>query len=108
MPSRKRAASSMGPCAKSAASALIVIREVAQSCDEEAESAVKAADRAVRDVVVLRCCAPGCVRTIANGDILKALEVAFDRPLQGDFLPHADRELRAMLLLAFHKVRRDA
>ena len=48
------------------------------------------------------------MRTIANGDILKALEVAFDRPLQGDFLPHADRELRAMLLLAFHKVRRDA
>ena len=42
------------PCAKSAASALIVIGEVAQSCDEEAASAVKAAERAVRDVVVLR------------------------------------------------------
>ena len=93
------------PCAKSAASALTVIGGVAQSCDAEAESAVKAAERAVRDVVVLRCCAPGCVRTIANGDILKALEVAFDRPLQGDFLPRADQELRACMLLAFHKLK---
>ena len=96
------------PSPKNAANALIMIGYVADSCDEEAASAVKAAERAVRDVVVLRCCAPGGVWTIAHGDILKALEVAFDRPLQGDFLPHADRELRAMLLLAFHKVRRDA
>ena len=42
------------PCAKSAASALIVIGEVAQNCDEEAESAVMAAERAMRDVVVLQ------------------------------------------------------
>ena len=98
------------PGAKSAASALIAIGEVAKRCDEEALGAFKAAERAMRDVVVLRCCAPGGVRTIANGDILKALEVAFDRPLQGDFLPHADRELRASMLLAFHKleVRRNA
>ena len=83
-------------------------RGVAKSCDEETVKAVKAAERAVRDVVVLRCCAPGGVRDIAHGEILKALEVAFDRPLESNFLPHADRELRAMLLLAFHKVRRDA
>ena len=93
------------PCSKTAASALIVIGEVAQSCDEEVESVVKAAERAVRDVVVLRCCAPGDVRTISHGDILQDLEAAFDRPLQGDFLPRADQELRACMLLAFHKLK---
>ena len=98
------------PGAKSAANALIGIGEVAKSCDEEAVGAVKAAERAVRDVVVLRCCAPGDVRTISHGDILQDLEAAFDRPLQGDFLPRADQELRACMLLAFHKskLRRNA
>jgi len=93
------------PGAKSAANALIGIGEVAKSCDEEAVGAVKAAERAVRDVVVLRCCAPGDVRTISHGDILQDLEAAFDRPLQGDFLPRADQELRACMLLAFHKLK---
>ena len=93
------------PGAKSAANALIAIGEVAKSCDEEAVGAVKAAERAVRDVVVLRCCAPGDVRTISHGDILQDLEAAFDRPLQGDFLPRADQELRACMLLAFHKLK---
>ena len=92
-------------CAKSAASALIVIGEVAQSCDEEAASAVKASERAVRDVVVLRCCAPGGIGTISNDDILQALEVAFDKPLQGDFLPRADQQLKCCMLLAYHKLR---
>ena len=41
--------------AKSAMAALIKIGEVARSCDREAACAVKAAERAVRDVVVLRC-----------------------------------------------------
>ena len=75
------------PGAKSAASALIAIGEVAESCDEEAVRAVRAAERAVRDVVVLRCCAPGDLGAISHGDILQALEVALDRPLPGDFLP---------------------
>ena len=48
-----------GPCAKSAASALMDLAQVAKSCDKKALGAVKAAERAVRDVVVLRCCAPG-------------------------------------------------
>ena len=37
------------------ASALIAIGDVAQRCDRAALGAVKAAERAVRDVVVLRC-----------------------------------------------------
>ena len=84
------------PCAKSAASALIVIGEVAQNCDvEEAESAVMAAERAMRDVVVLRCQSqdrPGD-RTL----FLDAAEEAFDRRL--------GKELQMLLLLAFHKIK---
>ena len=84
------------PCAKSAASALIVIGEVAQNCDvEEAESAVMAAERAMRDVVVLRCQSqdrPGD-RTL----FLDAAEEAFDKRL--------GKELQMLLLLAFHKIK---
>ena len=93
------------PGAKSAASALIAIGEVAESCDEEALNAVRTAERAVRDVVVLRCCAPGGIGTISHDDILPALEVAFDKPLQGDFLPRADQQLKCCMLLAYHKLR---
>ena len=85
------------PCAESAASALMALADVARSCDEEARGAVKAAQRAVRDVVVARC------RSQAElGDreaFLEAAERAFGRPL--------DRDLRAVLLLAFHKVPMD-
>ena len=81
------------PCAKSAASALMAIADVAKGCDKEALGAVKAAERAVRDVVVVRCrsrAEPG-----DRGAFLEAAEEAFGRPL--------DRELRAVLLLAYHK-----
>jgi len=85
------------PCAESAASALMALADVVRSCDEEARGAVKAAQRAVRDVVVARC------RSQAElGDreaFLEAAERAFGRPL--------DRDLRAVLLLAFHKVPMD-
>ena len=87
------------PCAKSAASALIMIGGVAQSCDEEAECAIKAAERAVRDVVVLR------LRSRADPAdrkaFLKAAEEVFGRPGQ-----RLDQEFQACLLLAFHKLRR--
>ena len=70
--------------------ALIKIGDVRKTCDGEAEGALKAAERAVRDVVVLRCCAPGGIGTISHDDILPALEVAFDKPLQGELkLPGA-------------------
>ena len=84
------------PCAESAASALIAISAVVESCDEEAFGAVKAAERAVRDVVVLRCRSqadPG-----DSGAFLYAAVEAFGRPLE--------RELEACLILAFHKLRR--
>ena len=93
------------PCAQSAASALIAIGHAATNCGDEALGAVKAAERAVRDVVVLRCCAPGGVRDVAHGAFLEAAEVAFDTPFRGRVLGDADRELRTLLLLAYHKLR---
>ena len=88
------------PRAKSAASALIAIGDVAQRCDRAALGAVKAAERAVRDVVVLRC------RSRAgpwdqSAFIANAAE-AFGRHWA------EDRELRAVLTLAFFKLRREA
>ena len=96
------------PSAKNAANAHIMIGYVADSCDEEAEGAVKAAQRAVRDVVVLRCCAPGGgVLDVDQGAFLEAAEVAFNKPLRGDFMMgKEDRYLRAVLLLAYRKLRR--
>ena len=75
----------VAPFAKSAASALMEIGDVAQSCDQAAEGAVKAAERAARDVVVVRC---------------RCQEEAFGRRGRG-----LDRELEACLRLAFYKLR---
>jgi len=86
------------PSAESAASALIMIGDVSRSCDVEAIGAVKAAERAVRDVVVLRCRSqadPG-----NREDFLDAAEEAFGRRGLG-----LERELQACLLLAYHKLR---
>ena len=95
------------PCAQSAANALIAIGNAATNCDDEALGAAKAAERAVRDVVVLRCCAPGGgVLDVDQDAFLEAVEVAFAKPLRGDFLGDADRELRGVLFLAYRKLRR--
>ena len=95
------------PGAENAASALIAIGHVRRTCDDLALGAVKAAERAVRDIVVLRCCAPGGVRDYdPRGAFIEAAEIAFDRPLSDNFLDDADRELRATLLLSYHTLRR--
>ena len=86
--------------ARSAADALIIIGNVAKNCDKEVLAAVKAAERAARDVVVLRCCAPGGgVLHVDQKAFLEAVRVALER--------EPNRELRAMLLLAYHKLRRE-
>ena len=85
------------PSAKNAASALIMIGYVADSCDEEAEGAVKAAQRAVRDVVVLRCCSVSEARN--RETFILAAEEAFGRRREP-----LDRELQALLLLAYDKL----
>jgi len=86
------------PSAKSAARALILIGDVSQSCDQDALGAVKAAERAARDVVVLRCRSqadPG-----NREHFLLAAEEAFGRRVWG-----FDQELQACLKLAYHKLR---
>ena len=87
------------PSAKNAASALIMIGYVADSCDEEAEGAVKAAQRAVLDVVVFRCCSVSEPRN--REAFILAAEETFGR--RGEPL---DRELQALLLLAYDKLHR--
>ena len=93
------------PCAKSAANALMEIGEVAQSCDKAAEGAVKAAERAARDVVALRCMGTDAEDREA---FYVAAEKAFDRPLGSPSveLCDQDRELKALLTLAYCKLRR--
>ena len=87
------------PSAKNAARAHTMIGCVADSCDEEAEGAVKAAQRAVRDVVVLRCRSVSEPRD--REAFILAAEEAFGR--RGEPL---NRELQALLILAFHELRR--
>ena len=87
------------PSAKSAASALIMIGEVPRSCDSEAIGIVKAAERAARDVVVVRC------RSRDDpGDRLQFL-LAAERAF-GVYEEGLDQELAACLLVAYHKLRR--
>ena len=82
--------------ANSAFSALIKIGDVAQTCDEEAEGAVRAAERAVRDVVVVRC------QSQDNPEdrfaFLLNAEEAFGQP--------PSRDLKANLFIAFYKIAR--
>ena len=96
------------PCAQSAANALIAIGHEATNCDGAALGAVKASERAVRDVVVLRCCAPGGgVLDVDQGAFLEAAEVAFNKPLRDTFMMgKEDKDLRSVLLLAYRKLRR--
>ena len=95
--------------ARSAADALIIIGNVAKNCDKEVLAAVKAAERAARDVVVLRCCAPGGgVFYVDTKAFLEAVEIAFAEHFPGTRLADANRELRAVLLLAYHKLRKPA
>ena len=90
------------PSAKNAADAFIMMGQVADSCDTEAEGNVKAAQRVVADVVVLRCRSvsepPGTKEAF-----IRAAEEAFGRR-RGDL----DRGLENLLLLALHKLRRRA
>ena len=92
------------PCAQSAAIALLAIGHAATICGDEARAPLLEAERAVRDVVVLRCCAGRRPRDVDHGAFLEAAEAAFERPLHGA-LGDADRLLRATLLLAHHKLR---
>ena len=84
-------------CTKSAASAVMVVADVAKNCEKEVRCAVKAAERTVRDVLVMRC---RCQAVPGDKDsFLETVEQAFGRPL--------DQKLKAVVLLSYHKITRD-
>ena len=95
---------------QSVVDALIVLGNVAQNCDKKALEKVKPAERAARDVVVLHCCCAsgGGLLDIGKKAFLEAAEAAFAERLRGTRLgDEENRALRAFLLLAYHKLRRD-
>ena len=79
--------------AQNAAYALVVTMAAANSCNAKARPVMRTAERAVREVVVSRCCSWPQLRD--RGAFLEAVEQAFGSPL--------DRELRARLLVAYHR-----
>ena len=84
-----------GTCARSAALALMTIADVANNCDNDnALLAINAAERAVRDAFVLRLRSQALPGNRAS--FLETAEEAFGRRL--------DRDARATLLQAYHKV----
>ena len=88
------------PSAESAASALLMIGEVSRSCDSEAIGIVKAAERAARDVFVLRCRSQQH-DPASRLEFLWGAERAFGVSDEG-----LDREVAACLLVAFYKLGR--
>ena len=82
--------------ATAAASALLMTMTAAKRCDGRARAALKSAERAVRDVVIVRCCSDRFLWPQPKGraSFLAAAEQAFGGPL--------DRDIRAVLLLAYH------
>ena len=91
--------------ARSAADALIIIGNVAKNCDKNVQAAVKNAERAARDVVVMLC--GGGV--LDRDTFLAAAGVAFaHRGIRLDDKENLQsRELRAVLLLAYFKLQRE-
>jgi len=91
--------------AESAADALIIIGDVAKNCNKNVQEAVKEAERAARDVVVML-----CGGGVLNRDtFLAAAEEAFaHRGIRlGDKENLQSQELRAVLLLAYFKLQRE-
>ena len=91
--------------ARSAADALIIIGNVAKNCNKNVQAAVKNAERAARDVVVMLC--GGGV--LDRDTFLAAAGVAFaHRGIRLDDKENREsRELRAVLLLAYFKLQRE-
>ena len=87
-------------CIKSAASAYMVVAGVAESCEEDGciTELVKTAVRAVRDALVTRCCSQAVAGD--RRSFLETAEQAFGRRLH--------RELRAVLLMSYHKTSKNA
>ena len=84
-------------CTKGAASAVMIVADVAKNCECTVREAVKEAERAVRDVLVMRC---RCQAVPGNKDsFLETVEEAFGGSLE--------QKLKAKILLSYHKITRD-
>ena len=91
---RERLLAQTVPLAGGAAQAQRLIHQILQRCCAAVEKVVKKADRGVRDVVVLRCRAI-CTNPKDRELFLEKAAEAYDGEL--------DKEVRAQLLLAYHK-----
>ena len=91
--------------AESAADALIIIGDAAKNCNKNVQEAVKEAERAARDVVVMLC--GGGV--LDRDTFLAAAGVAFEHRgiCLGDKENRESQELRAKLVLAYFKLQRE-
>jgi len=84
-------------CTKGAASAVMIVADVAKNCERTVREAVKEAERAVRDVLVMRC---RCQAVPGDKDsFLETVEEAFGGSLE--------QKLKAKILLSYHKITRD-
>ena len=72
----------------------MIVADIARRCEQKACGAMKTAERALRDVLVIRCRSQTVLKD--RKSFLETAEEAFGRPL--------DRELRAVILLAYHKI----
>ena len=91
---RRRLQERTDPLARGAADAQRLVHRTLSRCAASAEKAIKKADRDVRDIVVLRCRACCADPKDRDGFLVKATEA-----YEGDL----DKEVRAQLLLAYHK-----
>ena len=84
-------------CTKGAASAVMIVADVAKNCERTVREAVKEAERAVRDVLVMRC---RCQAVPGDKDsFLETVEEAFGGSLE--------QKLKAKILLSYHKITRN-
>lgn len=87
------------PLAQGAAQAQQLVHQVLLSCPAGAQKAVKKADRDVRDIVMLRCRAVCCDPKDRDDFLGRAAEAYGGGEL--------DKEVRAQLLLSYHKDRKN-
>ena len=84
-------------CTKSAASAVMIVADVAKNCECTVREAVKEAERAVRDVLVMRCRCQA-----VPGD-----KVSFVETVEEAFGGSLEQKLKAKILLSYHIITRD-
>ena len=91
------------PLAQGAAQAQQLVRQVLSNCPAASQKAVKKADRDVRDIVMFRCRAECCDPKDREDFLARAAEAYGGKELDNEEW----REVRAQLLLSYHKDRKN-